>query len=43
LQLQFGSGYPQDGQGLRNFKKAFLRELKKVRLVCKRSAGGVID
>jgi hypothetical protein len=33
LQLQFGSGYPQDGQGLRNFKKAFLREMKKVRVV----------
>jgi hypothetical protein len=33
LQMQFGSGYPDDGQGLRNFRKAFLRELKKVRVV----------
>lgn len=32
LQTQFGSGYPSDVQGLRNFKKAFLRELKKVLL-----------
>ncbi len=34
LQLQFGSGYPQTPQGLRNFKKAFIRELKKINLFC---------
>lgn len=33
LQLQFGSDYATDAQGLRNFKKAFLRELKKVTLI----------
>lgn len=27
---QFGSGYAQDDQGLRDFRRAFLRELKKV-------------
>jgi len=43
LQLQFGSGYPQDGQGLRNFKKAFLRELKKVRLVYQTAKVGSSD
>lgn len=43
LQLQFGSGYPQDGQGLRNFKKAFLRELKKVRLVYQAAKVGSSD
>lgn len=32
LQLQFGSDYATDRQGVRNFKKAFLRELKKVTL-----------
>ncbi len=30
LQMQFGSSYQSDGQGLRDFKRAFLRELKKV-------------
>jgi hypothetical protein len=43
LQLQFGSGYPQDGQGLRNFKKAFLRELKKVRIVYRAAKVGSSD
>lgn len=33
LQLQFGSDYATDAQGVRNFKKAFLRELKKVTLI----------
>jgi len=33
LQMQFGSGYPIDQQGQRDFKKAFLRHLKKVELV----------
>jgi hypothetical protein len=33
LQMQFGSGYADDAQGGRNFKRAFLRELKKVRVV----------
>lgn len=32
LQVQFGSNYASDGQGKRDFKKAFLRELKKVNL-----------
>jgi hypothetical protein len=30
LQFQFGSDYAVDSQGVRNFKKAFLRELKKI-------------
>jgi len=30
LQLQFGAGYPTTSQGIRNFRKAFLRELNKV-------------
>jgi hypothetical protein len=30
LQTQFGADYALDTQGIRNFKKAFLRELKKV-------------
>lgn len=33
LQLQFGSDYPLTAQGQRNFKKAFLHALAKVRLV----------
>lgn len=33
LQVQFGSGYPSTPQGKRNFKRAFLRELKKVVLI----------
>lgn len=33
LQLQFGSSYGTDGQGARDFKRAFLRELKKVNLI----------
>lgn len=32
LQIQFGSDYATDQQGTRNFKKAFLRELRKVAL-----------
>ena len=32
LQLQFGTGYPQTSQGLRDFKKAFVRELCKINL-----------
>lgn len=35
LQLQFGSDYANNPQGRRNFKKAFLRELKKITLVYK--------
>jgi len=31
LQAQFGSGYAKNAHGIRNFKGAFLRELKKVR------------
>lgn len=30
LQLQFGAGYATDEQGVRDFKKAFIRHLKKV-------------
>ena len=33
LQLQFGSSYAADAPGLRDFKCAFLRELKKVRIL----------
>lgn len=33
LQSQFGAGYALDAQGVRDFKRAFLRELKKV-LLC---------
>lgn len=33
LQAQFGSGYPMSPQGERNFRKAFLEQLKKVILV----------
>jgi hypothetical protein len=33
LQIQFGSSYATDQQGTRNFKKAFLREFKKVSLI----------
>ena len=32
LQIQFGSNYATDQQGVRNFKRAFLRELKRVTL-----------
>jgi hypothetical protein len=33
LQLQFGSGYATHAHGLRDFRRAFLRELRKVRAV----------
>jgi hypothetical protein len=33
LQLQFGAGYGTDAHGRRNFKQAFLRELKKVSVI----------
>lgn len=33
LQMQFGSDYAVDLQGIRNFKKAFIRELKKVIII----------
>jgi len=33
LQAQFGADYAFDAQGIRNFKKAFLRELRKIYLV----------
>jgi hypothetical protein len=33
LQVQFGSGYALNTQGTRDFKRAFLRELKKVGIV----------
>ena len=38
LQLQFGAGYPATPQGKRNFKKAFLRELNKVKATAYRDA-----
>ena len=37
LQVQFGSGYATDAQGTRDFKKAFLRELKSVLMVYPRA------
>lgn len=30
IQVQFGANYAMDNQGVRNFKKAFLRELRKI-------------
>jgi hypothetical protein len=33
LQIQFGADYSSTSQGLRDFKRAFLRELKKVHIV----------
>jgi hypothetical protein len=30
LQVQFGANYAMDNQGVRNFKRAFLRELRKI-------------
>ena len=33
LQLQFGADYQQTPQGVRDFKKAFIRELKKIQLL----------
>ncbi len=33
LQAQFGAGYPMDSEGRRNFKKKFLKHLKKVHVV----------
>lgn len=33
LQMQFGADYAQDAQGLRDFKKNFLKRLKKVRSI----------
>lgn len=33
LQAQFGSSYPTEGQGARDFKREFLKALKKVELV----------
>ena len=37
LQVQFGAGYATDAQGTRDFKKAFLRELKSVLTVYPRA------
>lgn len=33
LKMQFGSDYGDSGQGVRDFKRAFLRELRKVSLI----------
>lgn len=38
LQLQFGSDYAQTAQGTRDFKRAFIRELRKVTTVYKDTA-----
>jgi hypothetical protein len=43
LQLQFGADYATDLQGVRNFKRAFLRELKKVNIFYKEAKLEVID
>lgn len=37
LQLQFGSGYPQTQRGKRDFKRAFIRELKKISIFYKKA------
>lgn len=43
LQAQFGSAYGTDDQGLRNFRKAFLREWKKVQILYPKARLEVID
>lgn len=43
LQVQFGSNYATDSQGKRDFKKAFLRELKKVNLFYKEAKLDVLE
>jgi hypothetical protein len=43
LANQFGSGYAADAQGLRDFKKAFLRELKRVVAIYTEARVRVVD
>ena len=43
LQLQFGAGYATDEQGVRDFKKAFVRELKKVLIIYPEAKVAVLD
>ncbi len=43
LSNQFGSGYAADEQGLRNFKKAFLRELKRVLVIYTEARVRIVD
>jgi hypothetical protein len=43
LQLQFGAGYAADEQGARDFKKAFVRELKKVLTLYPQAKAAVVD
>lgn len=43
LQVQFGSNYATNSQGKRDFKKAFLRELKKVNLFYKEAKLDVLE
>lgn len=43
LQLQFGAEYATEGQGPRDFKRAFLRELKKVVLFYRKARFSVQD
>lgn len=40
LQLQFGASYRTDAHGLRDFKRAFLRELKKVAILYPKAKAG---
>lgn len=40
LQMQFGSSYRADPHGLRDFKRAFLRELKKVAILYPKAKAG---
>jgi len=43
LQMQFGSSYAADAHGLRDFKRAFLRELKKVSVLYPKAKVGEGD
>ena len=44
LQLQFGAGYPADTkQGQRNFKKAFIEQLKKIHALAYQDAKFELD
>lgn len=43
LQLQFGADYATDLQGVRNFKRAFLRELKRVHIFYKEAKLEFLD
>lgn len=43
LQIQFGANYSQNPQGLRDFRRAFLRELRKVHIVYPKAKVDVLD